>query len=327
MNSHLPAPKHQYVIHSDVSSSANSNSNSNSNSNRSKAIPSYPNRGGKNSKFVPINSDDFGDGGAYPEINVVQYPLGMGKPGNKSSNALVSVDVNDKGEVQYDAIVKRGNGNKIVHTTLNDIKEKPGDLVLLRLPSKEEEEKDTDRTKKALEAILLSKISSSNPTTVAAHNSSSEYIRYTPNPNAPGYTAQQRVIKIVPAQIDPLEPPKHTLKKLPKGPGSPPAPVLHSPPRKLTVAEQQAFKIPPSISNYKNVKGYVIPLDQRLAADGRGLQEVTINDKFASVNEALYIAERKAAEDLKIRQQIRQKLAMKEKVINFLLLSSLCPSF
>lgn len=49
---------------------------------------------------------------------------------------------------------------------------------------------------------------------------------------------------------------------------------MHSPPRKVTVEEQREWKIPPSISNWKNPKGYVIPLDKRLAADGRGLQEV-----------------------------------------------------
>lgn len=118
---------------------------------------------------------------------------------------------------------------------------------------------------------------------------------------------------MVEAQVDPLEPPKHKIKKVPKGGGSPPVPVLHSPPRNLTVKDQQAWKIPPCISNWKNARGYTIPLDKRLAADGRGLQDVTINNKFASLSESLYIAERKAAEDLRIRNQIRKKMAMKEK--------------
>ena len=62
--------------------------------------------------------------------------------------------------------------------------------------------------------------------------------------------------------------------KVPRGPPSPPAPVMHSPTRKVTVKEQQDWKIPPCISNWKNQKGYTIPLDKRLAADGRGLQQV-----------------------------------------------------
>ena len=41
---------------------------------------------------------------------------------------------------------------------------------------------------------------------------------------------------------------------------------------KVTVKEQQEWKIPPCISNWKNARGYTIPLDKRLAADGRGLQ-------------------------------------------------------
>ena len=40
-------------------------------------------------------------------------------------------------------------------------------------------------------------------------------------------------------------------------------------------------------------QGYTIPLDKRLAADGRGLQGVRINENFAKLAEALYIADRK----------------------------------
>ena len=76
---------------------------------------------------------------------------------------------------------------------------------------------------------------------------------------------------MVEAQIDPMEPPKHKHKKVPRGSGSPPVPVLHSPPRKLTVQDQQAWKIPPCVSNWKNARGYTIPLDKRLAADGNCL--------------------------------------------------------
>ena len=78
---------------------------------------------------------------------------------------------------------------------------------------------------------------------------------------------------MVEMQVDPMEPPKfNTSKKIPRGPPSPPVPVLHSPTRKLTAKEQQDWKIPPCVSNWKNAKGYTIPLDKRLAADGRGLQ-------------------------------------------------------
>ena len=67
--------------------------------------------------------------------------------------------------------------------------------------------------------------------------------------------AKQRVIRIMEVQKDPMEPPKfRTNKKLPQGPPSPPPPIIHSPNRKVTVKEQQDWKIPPSISNWKNAK-------------------------------------------------------------------------
>lgn len=178
--------------------------------------------------------------------------------------------------------------------------------------------------------------------------------------------------------------------QVPRGPGSPPVPVMHSPPRPLTVKDQQDWKIPPCISNWKNSKvgfrrrragipaagpasemylpssagtiltcpaclqacsgpclccrtsgppvplrpaaraqpatpahrrvhpppplqGYTIPLDKRLAADGRGLQEVAINDQFAKFTEALYIAEQKARSAVEARAKMQRELLAREK--------------
>jgi hypothetical protein len=282
---------------------------------RKKHVPPYPHRSKLN--FIPTELADYEDGGAYPEIHVVQYPLKMGQPGVKST-AVIAVNVDEKGQVSYDALVKQGaNKNKLIQTSLEDIKEKTASKEAIAMPDEKEEQEAVDKTRQALEALLDGKIKSTKPTTVNLKPEAEEptYIRYTPNPNAPGFSAEakQRVIRMVEAQVDPMEPPKHKHKKVPKGPGSPPVPVLHSPPRKITVADQQAWKVPACVSNWKNARGYTIPLDKRLAADGRGLQEVTINNKFAQLSEALYISERKAAEDLRIRNQIRKKLAVQEK--------------
>lgn len=43
-------------------------------------IPPYLHRQG----FIPRCEEDFGGGGAYPEIFVAQYPLGMGKESDVS---------------------------------------------------------------------------------------------------------------------------------------------------------------------------------------------------------------------------------------------------
>lgn len=139
--------------------------------------------------FIPHKPEDFGDGGAFPEIHVAQYPLNMGRPGAKST-AVVSVNVDEKGEVKYDAIVKQGsNRNKIVKTSLDDMRESAGDSAKLDLPTKEEEESVTDATRKALEALLDGKIKKAKPTgptTAVANADEPKYIRYTPNPNLPG---------------------------------------------------------------------------------------------------------------------------------------------
>lgn len=315
LNSLLPAPKNQYSFQQEEDDDDGAlGAALGAPVAPKKVIPGYLRRKG----YVPIEQEDFGDGGAFPEIHVVQYPLNMGKPGVRST-AVVAVNVDEKGQVQYDAIVKQGtNRNKIVRTSLDDMKQKDADVDATLLPEEKDEIEAAERTKKALESILEGKISSSIPSTAAQSNDNEKeptYIRYTPDPNAPGYNAgaKQRVIRMVEAQVDPMEPPKHKHKNVPRGPPSPPVPVLHSPPRKLTVQDQQAWKIPPCISNWKNARGYTIPLDKRLAADGRGLQEVTINSKFAMLSEALYISERKAQEDLNVRKDLRKQMAMKEK--------------
>jgi SNW domain-containing protein 1 len=71
--------------------------------------------------------------------------------------------------------------------------------------------------------------------------------------------------------------------------------------------------IPPCISNWKNAKGYTIPLDKRLAADGRGVQKITINDNFARLSEALFVADRHARQEVKIRNEMATKVVEKEK--------------
>lgn len=180
-----------------------------------------------------------------------------------------------------------------------------------------------EKTRQKLEAIVSAKIQAAMPVKAAEKQAPAQFIRYTPasqltTTDEEGGTfnsgASQRIIRMVEVQRDPMSPPRFKInKKLPKGPPSPPAPVLHSPTRKVTVKEQQEWKIPPCISNWKNPKGYTIPLDKRLAADGRGLQSVHVNEQFSKFADALYIAERKAREAIEMRAKVEQSIAQKEK--------------
>ncbi|XVF63128.1 hypothetical protein PTKIN_Ptkin09bG0064100 [Pterospermum kingtungense] len=73
--------------------------------------------------------------------------------------------------------------------------------------------------------------------------------------------------------VDPLEPPKFKHERVPKTSGSPPVPVMHSPPR----------------------------------------PEVQINDNFAKLSEALYVAKQKAREAVAMRSKVPKEMMMKEK--------------
>ena len=103
-------------------------------------------------------------------------------------------------------------------------------------------------------------------------------------------------------------------RKAPRGPAEDPVPVLHAPPEKLSKEERAAWNIPACISNWKNTRGYTIPLDKRLAADGRGLRDdLTVNSNFAVLSESLYVAERQAREEVRTRAGVQKRLVMRER--------------
>ena len=276
--------------------------------------PAYGAREG--SGFVPRKCEDYGDGGAYPEIHLPQYPRDMGKPGGnkKKKNQTLALNVNATGEVDYGALHRQGdNRGKVVyadHKAL--VPSLPQGQGTLEKPSEEDIAETAKRTAAALQGKVDTVLSAAQPKSVAPRPGDARYVKYTPANGQSG--SSQRIIRISDAHVDPLEPPKFKHKKVPRGPGSPPVPVMHSPPRKLTHQDQQDWAIPPCISNWKNRKGYTIPLDKRLAADGRGLQEVQINDNFAKLSEALYVAEQKAREAIDMRSKIQKEIMTKEKM-------------
>jgi len=280
--------------------------------NKNVLVPLY----GQRQNWVPRTQDDYGDGGAFPEIHVAQYPLDMGRK-SKSTREVLGLNLDGAGKIKYDAIVtvNQPKGRK-VFSHFNDLAERRDvEEIELARPSIEEQTKKTEETKEALEKLITGKIAASQPTTIATQNASPQYIRYTPSQQGPTFNsgAKSRIIRMVEMPKDPLEPPKFKSKKVPKGPSSPPVPIMHSPPRKVTVKDMQDWKIPPCVSNWKNAKGYTIPLDKRLAADGRGLTEVTINDKFAKLSQSLYVAERNAREEVEKRAHIQRTISLKEK--------------
>ncbi|KTF83227.1 hypothetical protein cypCar_00043765 [Cyprinus carpio] len=224
--------------------------------------------------WVPRSLEDFGDGGAFPEIHVAQFPLEMGRK-KRTSNAL-AVQVDAEGKIKYDAIARQGqNKDKVIFSKYTDMLPKEvlnEDDPELQKPDEEAVQELTEKTRSALEKQVSQKIAAAMPVRAADKLAPAQYIRYTPSQQGLAFNsgAKQRVIRMVEMQKDPMEPPR--------------------------------FKY-----------GYTIPLDKRLAADGRGLQTVHINENFAKLAEALYIADRKAREAVEMRAQVEKKMAQKEK--------------
>ncbi|VDK51277.1 unnamed protein product [Anisakis simplex] len=281
---------------------------------------------GKRKGWTPRSPEDFGDGGAFPEIHVAQFPLDKLIPGmgidiqrKSGSDKTIALQYDAEGKLRHDAIARIGHSkDKIVYSRLSDMKSKIVDEEdeSFQRPDEESIAEKTEATRLALEKITASKVASCLPVRHAERQAPIQYIRYTPSQQGSGHNsgAQQRIIRMVEEQKDPMEPPKFKInQKIPRAPPSPPAPVMHSPTRKTTVKEQADWKIPPCISNWKNPKGYTVALDKRLAADGRGLQQVHINENFAKLSESLYLADRTAREAVETRAQMERRVAQNKK--------------
>ena len=200
-----------------------------------------------------------------------------------SAGNTLALTVDGEGNVRYDAIAKQGHReDRIIQSQFKDLvplaqrKDLDEEQRSMERPSEEEVAATTEKTRLALEKLVNGKIKAAQPKNVPETGGKSHFVRYTPGQGqGQGGPLKQRVIKITEVVEDPLEPPRFKHKKIPRGPPSPPAPILRSPPRKASAQEQKEWMIPPCISNWKNNKGFTIPLDKRLAADGRGLQDVS----------------------------------------------------
>lgn len=270
-------------------------------------IPPY----GKRQNWRPTKQEDFGDGGAYPECHIEQYPLGMGKDGKKKSNAL-SISYDNEGKVDYGILARRGhNSNGNVHTSYKDLiplKNQPEfDEQELEKPTGEEIEQTAENTKQALDKVLAEKLEQSRPRHVTKRPDEPTYVRY-----KSGDTNKQRIIRVQDFEQDPMAPPRFKRNEVPDQPESPPPPQIHSPPRKATKEEKADWYIPPAVSNWKNPKGFAVAIDKRATADGRGFHDNTVSDKRAAFAEALYNAEVEARKGVRERAAMRQKIAEKE---------------
>lgn len=163
---------------------------------------------GQRKGWRPRAQEDFGDGGAFPEIPVAQYPLSMGKESG-TSNAL-AIQVDAAGKVKYDAIAKQGHSEgRIVHSSFKDLiplrqRADAGEINLER-PSEQEVAETTERTKNALASLVSGAVAAQKPKNVnIGQRKDPTFVRYTPaNQMGDNSKKQDRIMKIVERQRDP----------------------------------------------------------------------------------------------------------------------------
>lgn len=133
--------------------------------------------------WLPHFSEDFGDGGAFPEIHVAQYPLDMGRE-RKVSNAL-AVQVDREGKIKCDAIARQGHfKDKVVYSKYTDLVPKEvmnGDDRDLPSPDQETLKEITEKTGVALQKVVSRKVAVTMPLCAADKLGPAQYIRYTPS--------------------------------------------------------------------------------------------------------------------------------------------------
>ena len=182
----------------------------------------------------------------------------------------------------------------------------------LSKPSIEQTNQTTLETKLALEALCSRRIKhsqtikSTNP--LFSKNQNSKYLKYTPS-----NSSKSKIIQITNRPIDPLSTNNYTFQKIPHSNTDPSifVPVMHSPQRKITYEDQRDWKIPPCVSISKNPKGLVIPLDIRLANDGRNLKEFQVNKNFSKFADVLFLAEKRARAEIEERNRIAESIQIK----------------
>ena len=75
------------------------------------SIPPY----GKRENYVPRRIEDYGDGGAFPEIHITQYPLDMGRSNLAGDTRVVTVATDENGIPDFEKnLINQGRSSSLV---------------------------------------------------------------------------------------------------------------------------------------------------------------------------------------------------------------------
>ena len=139
-----------------------------------------------------------------------------------------------------------------------------------------------------------------------SNNKKSYYLEYVPA-NQPN---EKKILSITNKAIDPLEPTKFKHRRMQKESEEEQVPILRSPPKRITSEEIKNWKVPPCISNYKNQKGYTIPLQMRVMADMRSNTDIKLNEKFSNFADIINIVEKESRKELEERSKAKDAIKL-----------------
>ena len=201
------------------------------------------------------------------------------------------------------------------------------DKDFLKKPSEESTLQNIYNTKKALEKLSNHRIKTyqsfkTNNLNLDSNKNNQltyKYINYQFD-SQNNSSKNSHLIKLVALPVDPLSNIKYRHHKIPLSNTNEKnfVPVLQTPSKPLSLEEQKKWKIPPCVNMSNNPKGLVIPLDIRLANDGRNLREYKANKNFAKFADILALTEKNVRKEIdernKIAQSIQIAAAMKKEL-------------
>jgi SNW domain-containing protein 1 len=232
-----------------------------------------------------MESYEFGDGGAFPEIRSLQYPLGMGLP---SSSSIP---------------MKPGAPQPSPQTSFALT------AVPQPLTSQELEEREaTTRQKLAMVVAEKTGATSTRP--------KESVVEYQPQ------LGTTRVLKVVEKDVDPIAISRIRVKKDQRAPVGDPEPIVRSPTKKSEAiptlpgfggSAADASTLPAAVSNWKNTRSLVISLEQRKLAEGKTVAQ-PISERHFELDDAL--RSRTAEIKANLAQQDRDRIRENEEAQN-----------
>lgn len=219
------------------------------------------------------------------------------------SKTISKYYLNDDGTLNYNLTISSANNDRKFHSSYDDTIPLKKKFPNLKHSFPKDNSDDVklciSDTKAIIDKILQEKMGNGEVV-------KEEVIQY--QTNNVEERGRERTIQIKQKAIDPMLPPQHKLRKNKRQETSPPPPILKSSDIKATKEEQDKWKIPSLVSNWKNDKGFIISLDKRVMTTNKPDASINV-EKLSNLSSALDQADKQAREDIKSRNEERKKLA------------------